>query len=993
MKKYVHMFILLWSTLLFSQFQETIQVTNSDGFIHFSGEEAVRFRNEKVYLTYFEELENTVKIMFALSENHGLSFQYVEIDEMEPTDLLDSIDEPVLELLDNGSVIIVYIKLEAGARTLYRALSNENAEDFDIQIIEEYISDEVHLIEKSDILTLVYKHGASDGLIQLSEFQYFSETEKSINEDGGAEFSVLKFWGPDVLEGPVHSNDDIWVQQAGGGINGGWPTFYDMVTTSGIFRKYPTGTRLVDSGAPMDQIFQGGDPGWLENVMPVDLLETATEIRENGIRPFDGINADIVYVKLNEAGYESMLGFRELSRVDSFKVYSWFPHNVETAQSIIDEGGNWFEDAEHIWTNYIPIYETVWESGPSGNVVDQSVWVESELWIEGVVSGMQTWGCADTVFITSDIYYINTAIGESPDDEFNLNTIDYFGLVSEEQILIKYKHIDPWSGELRDDNCNDIYLYGAYTALGKGDTLLFGDQACHYDGIFSYEYQHPHGSTPDFSGISPYTGNDTVFTMIDLHKFIYPGDEAVPEDLQDFILHGNNPPSGLACGYPFESDDYLNSYPNNGSETPGFQYQIPYGTDLPWYNPVWPESVDEIVFERGNLNIFGSITHRRRGFIHRSGIDPYNHDGNEWDLENYQYDGTHPSTGYSKDYRYDTRLSATDLVDFPHLDYFYTDAILKVRNSLDGGEEFEAAIDLYSDLTFNLNRVYLTKNEYKIILSLQNDCQCINLFESENNGLQFDYIANILMSINNWMNYDHTYLTENNSLYFFGDYSFQEKSVNKYNFCNNEIDQIYSDIYPLETCDFSISNNGARVYCSIITWETPQYISIDYSIDNDQFDNNVEWFSEIFNDVFININSELVLTFNENDSLYLFLNSSDDWISPRNLFLIKGSIDGITPETEDEIPPAVMSMNIYPNPFNPTTTITFSLTTEPTENTELEIYNIKGQKIKKYSISNDQYSLIWDGTDEAGKAVGSGIYFARLKTGGKALQKKMVLIK
>ena len=80
----------------------------------------------------------------------------------------------------------------------------------------------------------------------------------------------------------------------------------------------------------------------------------------------------------------------------------------------------------------------------------------------------------------------------------------------------------------------------------------------------------------------------------------------------------------------------------------------------------------------------------------------------------------------------------------------------------------------------------------------------------------------------------------------------------------------------------------------------------------------------------------------------------------------------------------------YPNPFNPSTTISFSINTE---NTELIIFNLKGQKIRQYSISNDQSSIVWDGTDQTGKSVSSGIYFYKIKTGTNVFTKKMILLK
>ncbi len=83
----------------------------------------------------------------------------------------------------------------------------------------------------------------------------------------------------------------------------------------------------------------------------------------------------------------------------------------------------------------------------------------------------------------------------------------------------------------------------------------------------------------------------------------------------------------------------------------------------------------------------------------------------------------------------------------------------------------------------------------------------------------------------------------------------------------------------------------------------------------------------------------------------------------------------------------------YPNPFNPMTTISFNLTTENTESTELAIYNLTGQKIRRYSIFNSQSSITWDGTDDSGKPVGSGIYFYKLKAGNFTSVRKMLLMK
>jgi hypothetical protein len=86
----------------------------------------------------------------------------------------------------------------------------------------------------------------------------------------------------------------------------------------------------------------------------------------------------------------------------------------------------------------------------------------------------------------------------------------------------------------------------------------------------------------------------------------------------------------------------------------------------------------------------------------------------------------------------------------------------------------------------------------------------------------------------------------------------------------------------------------------------------------------------------------------------------------------------------------------YPNPFNPSTTISFLHGNEQNKLLQIEIFNLKGQKIKTVSVilSVVEGSAIWDGNDESGKQVSSGLYFARLVVSGKEVAaKKMLLMK
>jgi len=84
----------------------------------------------------------------------------------------------------------------------------------------------------------------------------------------------------------------------------------------------------------------------------------------------------------------------------------------------------------------------------------------------------------------------------------------------------------------------------------------------------------------------------------------------------------------------------------------------------------------------------------------------------------------------------------------------------------------------------------------------------------------------------------------------------------------------------------------------------------------------------------------------------------------------------------------------YPNPFNPSTTIEFSL--QNNSKVDLSIFNIKGQKVKTL-INNDldksKHSVIWNGVDSNNKPVSSGIYLYKIKAGNQESVKRMLLLK
>ncbi len=83
-----------------------------------------------------------------------------------------------------------------------------------------------------------------------------------------------------------------------------------------------------------------------------------------------------------------------------------------------------------------------------------------------------------------------------------------------------------------------------------------------------------------------------------------------------------------------------------------------------------------------------------------------------------------------------------------------------------------------------------------------------------------------------------------------------------------------------------------------------------------------------------------------------------------------------------------------PNPFNPSTTIRFTLADGG--DTELQVFDVRGNNIRRLvagSLAAGDHSVNWDGTDDNGQRVSSGIYFYRLRSGSFEGLQRMVLLK
>lgn len=97
---------------------------------------------------------------------------------------------------------------------------------------------------------------------------------------------------------------------------------------------------------------------------------------------------------------------------------------------------------------------------------------------------------------------------------------------------------------------------------------------------------------------------------------------------------------------------------------------------------------------------------------------------------------------------------------------------------------------------------------------------------------------------------------------------------------------------------------------------------------------------------------------------------------------------------EDPVPLVTKLHGNYPNPFNPETTLHFSLA-EPAFVT-IDIFNVKGARVRRLveaELNSGNHFRIWDGCDDAGQPQGSGLYFYRFTAGDHRETSKMLLLK
>ncbi len=189
-----------------------------------------------------------------------------------------------------------------------------------------------------------------------------------------------------------------------------------------------------------------------------------------------------------------------------------------------------------------------------------------------------------------------------------------------------------------------------------------------------------------------------------------------------------------------------------------------------------------------------------------------------------------------------------------------------------------------------------------------------------------------------------------------------------------------------ESIPVTVSNAGTAAMLGTITSAEPFWLGTDptqpvYTLDY-----------QLQAGEFITINVNFSPTVQQEYSGDLII-TSDDPFAPVTTIPITGT--GAPVANEDPVNPVITALKgNHPNPFNPSTTISFSLKEKGP--LTLEIYNILGQKVTTLVngvMDKGTHNVVWNGKDSKGRSVASGIFFYRMKSGAYTSTKKMIMMK
>lgn len=241
--------------------------------------------------------------------------------------------------------------------------------------------------------------------------------------------------------------------------------------------------------------------------------------------------------------------------------------------------------------------------------------------------------------------------------------------------------------------------------------------------------------------------------------------------------------------------------------------------------------------------------------------------------------------------------------------------------------------------------------------------------------------------------YYNTYLLNNKLYLSYLDSNNSNLKVNCYSLDNNQLNLLWSKTVSSQTVlDFDmklINNRFVYSYTVNNNNHYKTYVRILSPLGNlDQFSNGYL----VYDSPMQTLNAKIT-SIGQNQAMVSFLGYNN----PEYKNQYAALIDLTQFVGNEDIVSTIDKFNVYanyPNPFNPSTYLSFDLNKK--SRVEISIYNIKGQKVRALShdiFERGKHSVMWDGKDDQKLTVSSGIYFARVRNEGQEKTIRMLMLK
>lgn len=225
-----------------------------------------------------------------------------------------------------------------------------------------------------------------------------------------------------------------------------------------------------------------------------------------------------------------------------------------------------------------------------------------------------------------------------------------------------------------------------------------------------------------------------------------------------------------------------------------------------------------------------------------------------------------------------------------------------------------------------------------------------------------------------------------------GNYCFTESPNGNY---GNEEYYGFAGIIDLPVNNFAVLNCNLSFAAKYDLEENFDYAFVEFSTDGNvwerraQFTGTSNWqrHSFVLND----------FAGNNNQVYFRIMMQTDQAETADGIYIDDIRLHAIASYTDesDEVSPVnKIKLSAYPNPFNPTSNISLNLPS--TQNISLDVYNIKGQKVKSIFSGKKpkgKHTFVWQGKNNNNQNVASGVYFYKLNAGKQSLTKKILLLK